>query len=88
MPLERVSLHVGTLHPQLIGFGWVWGQSDGLCDEFQVAEAALRSHAYRLNPLYRVIEYGEKVRSRPPIPLPSASRWIAWITAPRRRMLR
>ena len=43
--LERVSLHVGTLHPQLIGFGWVWEQSDGLCDEFQVAEAALRSHA-------------------------------------------
>ena len=64
LPLERVSLHVGTLHPQLIGFGWVWEQSDGLCDEFQVAEAALRSHAYRLNPLYRVIEYGEKVRCR------------------------
>lgn len=64
LPLERVSLHVGTLHPQLFGFGWVWERKDGLCDEFQVAEAALRSDAYRLNPLFRVIEYGGQIRCK------------------------
>lgn len=64
LPLVRLSLHVGTLHPQLVGFGWVWERNDGICDEFQVAEAALRSDAYRLSPLFRVIEYGEQVRCK------------------------
>lgn len=64
MPVERLSLHVGTLHPQLFGFGWVWERNDGICDEFQVAETVLRSDAYRLNPLFRVIEYGEQVHCK------------------------
>ena len=41
LPLDRASLHVGTLHPQLFGFGWNWNRVDGLCDEVRVAEAAL-----------------------------------------------
>jgi adenylate cyclase len=24
VPLDRMSLHVGTLHPQIRGFGWGW----------------------------------------------------------------
>ena len=43
LPLDRASLHVGTLHPQLFGFAWNWERADGLCDEVRVAEAALRS---------------------------------------------
>lgn len=65
LPLDRASLHVGTLHPLLIGFGWNWNRADGMCDEVKVAEAALRTDAYRLNPLFRVIENGEAYRADP-----------------------
>jgi len=65
LPLDRASLHVGTLHPQLIGFAWNWLLQDGLCDEVKVAAESLRTEAYRRNPLYRVIEFGETVQARP-----------------------
>ena len=64
LPLDRASLHVGTLHPQLFGFAWNWTRSDAFCDEVKVDEASLQTEAYRRNPLYRVIEYGESVRGR------------------------
>ncbi|WP_439614380.1 adenylate/guanylate cyclase domain-containing protein [Reyranella sp.] len=64
LPLDRASLHVGTLHPQLYGFGWNWNRVDGLCDEVRVAEAALANDAYRRNPLFHVIEKGEPFRGR------------------------
>jgi adenylate cyclase len=62
VPLDRASLHVGTLHPQVFGFAWNWERADGLCDEVKVAEATLKTDAYRRNPLFRVIEYGEVFR--------------------------
>src|SRR5690606_11605881 len=62
LPLERASLHVGTLHPQLIAFAWVWNRGDGLCDEVKVAEAALKADSYKRNPLSGVIERGETFR--------------------------
>lgn len=65
LPLDRASLHVGTLHPQLFGFAWNWNRTDGLCDEIKVTEAALQTDAYRRNPLFRVIEYGEAFRASP-----------------------
>jgi len=63
LPLDRASLHVGTLHPQLFGFAWNWNRADGLCDEVQVSEASLTTDAYRRNPLFRVIQHGEAVRA-------------------------
>lgn len=62
LPLDRASLHVGTLHPQLTGFGWNWNRADGLCDEVKVAQASIQTDAYRRNPLFRVIQHGEVVR--------------------------
>lgn len=64
LPVDRASLHVGTLHPQLFGFAWNWARDDGLCDEVKVSEASLKTDAYRRNPLFRVIEHGETVRGR------------------------
>lgn len=64
LPLDRTSLHVGTLHPQLYGFAWNWNSTDGLCDEVRVAEQALRADAYRRNPLFAVIERGESFQGR------------------------
>jgi adenylate cyclase len=41
--LDRLTVHVGTLHPQLIGFMWAWYRADGLCDEARVARPTLTS---------------------------------------------
>ena len=68
LPLDRASLHVGTLHPQLYGFAWNWARADGLLDEVKVAEAALKTDAYRRNPLFHVIEHGRVFDLRPDDP--------------------
>ncbi len=46
LPLDRASVHIGTLHPQLIGFAWNWLINDGLCDEVKVAEATNTTDSY------------------------------------------
>lgn len=71
-PLARGSLHVGTLHPQLIGFVWIWLAADGFCDEAKVAEGALRTDSYLRNPMKRVIEDGETIRRKPHDPAAQA----------------
>lgn len=63
--VDRLTLHIGTLHPQLVGFAWVWNVDDGFCDEVRVADAAVASDAYRLNPLQRIIDTGEAIRRVP-----------------------
>ncbi len=62
LPLDRASLHVGTLHPQLIGFAWNWNRQDGLCDEVKIDDASRQTDSYKLSPMYRVIGHGELVR--------------------------
>jgi adenylate cyclase len=66
--VDRLTLHIGTLHPQLVGFAWVWNADDGFCDEVRVADAAVDSDAYRLNPLQRIVETGETIRRTPSEP--------------------
>lgn len=60
--VARLSLNVGTLHPQVYGYAWNWSVTDGICDEIQIGEETLLSDAYRENPLFRVIEFGEVLR--------------------------
>jgi adenylate cyclase len=67
-PIDRFSLHIGTLHPQLIGFAWNWNSDDGYCDEVRVTEAVVRSDAYRLNPLQSIFTTGEMIRRSPQDP--------------------
>ncbi|MEZ5667869.1 MAG: adenylate/guanylate cyclase domain-containing protein [Alphaproteobacteria bacterium] len=61
LPLARASLHVGTLHPQLLGFAWNWQIDDRLCDEVKVDAASRLTDSFRSNPLSRVIERGETI---------------------------
>ncbi len=63
-PLDRASLHIGTLHPDLFGFAWVWNRGDDLCDEIQVPETLMASASYRNSPLAVVIEQGRAFRRR------------------------
>ena len=60
--LDRASVHAGTLHPQLIGFAWNWSRAEGVCDEVKVAAAVTQTDTYRRNPLFLVIEHGERFR--------------------------
>ncbi len=64
-PIDRASLHVGTLHPQLRGFAWNWRSSDGHCEEVKVQHGIDRTDSYRRNPLPRVFEQGHAVRCNP-----------------------
>jgi adenylate cyclase len=68
IPLDRFTLHMGTLHPQLIGFAWNWKSDDKLVDEVKVADAAALSQSFLRNPLHRVREHGETIRRSPHAP--------------------
>lgn len=61
VPLHRASLHVGTLHPQLLGFAWNWSEADGFCDEVQVSEEALQHPAFLRSPLSVVFQTGTEL---------------------------
>lgn len=60
--VDRLVLNVGTFHPQANGYAWAWNILDGICDEIQIGEETLFSDAFRNNPIYRVITFGENVR--------------------------
>ncbi|MEM8753243.1 MAG: adenylate/guanylate cyclase domain-containing protein, partial [Pseudomonadota bacterium] len=62
---DRASLHVGTLHPQISGYGIIWLSSDRIVDEVEVDLRSLTQSAYKENPLYLVFESGETVRADP-----------------------
>ncbi len=61
LPIVRATIHVGTLHPQLTGFGWIWSKLDGLCDEIVVKAMSARSEAYMRSPLRLAIEDGQSL---------------------------
>ena len=61
LPLDRASLHVGTLHPQLFGFSWNWQRDDGICDEIHVPAITLTTDAYRKTPIHDVVEFGQQL---------------------------
>jgi len=57
--VDRATLHVGTLHPRMIGFSWAWSTSDGFCDELAATAEARESAAFTRNPLSKVMNDGE-----------------------------
>jgi len=68
LPIDRTTLHITTLHPQLLGFGWNWRRSDGLCDEFKVAHGASDTDSFKRNTIARVIETRQCLRRNPQLP--------------------
>ncbi len=70
--VARLTLNVGTLHPQAYGYSWVWNTLDGICDEIQIAEETLLSDEFKENPIFRVVEFGETVRVTL---LPKTAKW-------------
>ena len=60
--VDRFTVIVGTLHPQIRRYAWSWNTQDGICDEIQVGEETLSTAEYVKNPIYKVVEHGELVR--------------------------
>jgi adenylate cyclase len=70
VPLSRATLHIGTLHPQIRGFGCRWWRDRALTEEFQVAHGADATDEYLHSPIRPVIEYGAFVRHQLDRPWP------------------
>ncbi|HVF64872.1 MAG TPA: adenylate/guanylate cyclase domain-containing protein [Casimicrobiaceae bacterium] len=68
VPLARLSIHLGTVHPQLLGYGCLWNHADAVCDEFEVRRAALDNASFLKSPLRPVIQEGKTVRRDPRLP--------------------
>lgn len=62
IPVDRSSLHIGTLHPRIIGFSWVWNSSDEFCDEVIAEAGAMTAPSFTRNPLARVMETGQTLQ--------------------------
>src|SRR5690242_20351309 len=70
VPLWRATLHIGTLHPQIRGFGCRWWRDRAITEQFQVAHGADSTDDYLRSPIRPVIEYGAFVRHRLDRPWP------------------
>ncbi|MGX9390475.1 adenylate/guanylate cyclase domain-containing protein [Nitrobacteraceae bacterium UC4446_H13] len=68
IPLDRASLHIGTLHPQLLGFAWNWRREDATCYEVKVLQSTSETDSFKLNPLARIFTTGEPLRRNPQSP--------------------
>ena len=64
LPVDRATVHIGTLHPELAGFYWIWNRDDALIDELKVDQSGLNTARYLRSPLKRVIDSGETFRAR------------------------
>lgn len=65
IPLDRASLHIGTLHPQLLGFAWNWRREDAICYEVKVLQSTSETDSFKRNPLARIFTTGEPLRRNP-----------------------
>jgi adenylate cyclase len=65
VPLTRFTIHIGTVHPQLLGYGCNWSLATNSCAEFEVRHAALDEDSYRRSPMRLVIEERVIVRRDP-----------------------
>lgn len=68
VPLTRLTIHIGTVHPQLRGYGCTWSLGTGSCSELEVRHAALHEESYKRSPMRMVIEEDACVRRDPRLP--------------------
>ena len=64
LPLLRVTLHSGTLHPQFLGVSFIWWRDTGQTVQTLVAHEVRDEVPYEENAIRRVIEGGETIRRR------------------------
>lgn len=65
MPFERATFHLGTLHPQVLGFTAVWNPQRGTCNELRVNVHIRETSDFLRSPLKPVIDERKPVRLDP-----------------------
>ena len=64
LPVLRVTLHCGTLHPQFLGSAYVWWRNTAQTQEIMVMHEVVDVVPYEENLVARVRNGGETVRRR------------------------
>jgi adenylate cyclase len=64
LPLLRVTLHSGTLHPQFLGTTFIWWRTSGRSEQTLIAHEITDLIDYEDNPVQRVCIGGETLRRR------------------------
>lgn len=64
IPLWRASLHIGTLHPQIRGFGARWWRERKLTERYRILHGSEATEEYALSPIRTTIERGTPFRRR------------------------
>jgi adenylate cyclase len=64
VPLWRASVHVGTLHPQIRGFGVRWWRERKIVEDYRILHGSEDTDEYRLSPIRVTVERGKPVRQR------------------------
>jgi adenylate cyclase len=67
-PIERATLNMSTLHPQLLGITANWRGDLGIWDELQVNEHVQETSDYITRPHRLMIEEGRSIRMNPQEP--------------------
>jgi adenylate cyclase len=62
VPISRVSLSVGTLHPQIIGLNFRWWRDRRVTEVLRVGYGVQQTADYFESPIRAVIEHGDTVR--------------------------
>ncbi|HVC54930.1 MAG TPA: adenylate/guanylate cyclase domain-containing protein [Stellaceae bacterium] len=68
LPLLRITLHVGTLHPQFIGMTMLWWRDTGQTTQVLIKHEVADLIPYAQNPVRRVCEGRETLRRRLDLP--------------------
>jgi adenylate cyclase len=68
LPLLRVTLHQGALHPQFLGTTLIWWRTSGRSEQTLIAHEIADSIRYEDNPVQRVCMGGETLRRRLDVP--------------------
>lgn len=64
LPIDRATLHVPALHPQMSALGYFWLASDGTSEEQRVDRRISTSRAYHHSPIAMMHRTREMVRRR------------------------
>jgi adenylate cyclase len=68
LPFDRATFHIGTLHPQVLGFTANWNPRRGTCTELRVNVHVRETPDFKLSPLRPVIDERTAIRLNPQDP--------------------
>ena len=68
LPFDRATFHIGTLHPQVLGFTANWNPKQGSCIELRVNVNIRETTDFTLSPLRPVLDERTAIRLNPQDP--------------------